>query len=544
MQMKPHIFMSYSRREVGFIDDLTHRLEKEGFKVWLDYRSLVPGTPWAGQITKGLDEAEVILLVVSKESIASKYVELEWRRVLQETEKRVILVIFEAVDLPRELEVFEWVDFRGDYESALKELTERIHSSSEKKSTVPEKGFKVPAVVWWSSAVSVVTAILSLYAWWTILLPWLLVPLPYRIFKRDFNYKQVQTALWMLPIGIFAKVMNDVAMSTNTDTVRQIPPVIPFLLTLIFCPWLSFLLRSNGMQRWGKPSAIKVAFANLHRPNNPRPTPIPFFIDHAPEDLPFANDLRKTLVKYGHSQAADIKSAKAVLALLSSYKTDTEADPEGQVVYPVLVQTANPSEKLSKIQWIDLRAGLANADAIAQLLPDPAELLKSLGVRPAGNQLVLPAVINAAVNFLVMFMVFLFGGFILDNLSNNPPPLFLFFEVILLGLIAFLIYRTVQALIRRRGRQASFMGSFFSYIGLGILYIPLYGLVWVDLFVRFGENVPDAIMNRVGVDVRVSLLMTMLAYMYLIGGLILGGYAWLRLRDLRRWFPAKAKRDS
>jgi len=109
--MKPNIFMSYSRREVGFIDDLTHRLEKEGFKVWLDYRSLVPGTPWAGQINKGLDESEVILLVVSKESIASKYVELEWRRVLKET-KRIILVIFEAVDLPKELERYEWVDFR------------------------------------------------------------------------------------------------------------------------------------------------------------------------------------------------------------------------------------------------------------------------------------------------------------------------------------------------------------------------------------------------------------------------------------------------
>ena len=72
--MKPNIFMSYSRREVGFVDDLTQRLEKDGFKVWLDYRSLVPGTPWAGQIEQGLAESEVILLVVSKSSMASKYV--------------------------------------------------------------------------------------------------------------------------------------------------------------------------------------------------------------------------------------------------------------------------------------------------------------------------------------------------------------------------------------------------------------------------------------------------------------------------------------
>ena len=62
--MKPNIFMSYSRREVGFVDQLTSRLEKEGFRAWLDYRSLVPGSPWKEQIERGLDESEVILLVV------------------------------------------------------------------------------------------------------------------------------------------------------------------------------------------------------------------------------------------------------------------------------------------------------------------------------------------------------------------------------------------------------------------------------------------------------------------------------------------------
>src|SRR5262245_935731 len=126
--MKPNIFMSYSRREVGFVDDLTDRLEKEGYKVWLDYRSLVPGTPWVEQINRGVDEAQVILLVVSKAAIASRYVELEWQRVLTETNKRIILLIFEAVDLPPELEKFEWVDFRGNYEAGIKELIGQINS--------------------------------------------------------------------------------------------------------------------------------------------------------------------------------------------------------------------------------------------------------------------------------------------------------------------------------------------------------------------------------------------------------------------------------
>ena len=64
--MNPNIFMSYSRREVPFVNYLVDDLEDQGFNVWLDYRSLIPGTPWAEQIDKGIAESEVILLVVSR----------------------------------------------------------------------------------------------------------------------------------------------------------------------------------------------------------------------------------------------------------------------------------------------------------------------------------------------------------------------------------------------------------------------------------------------------------------------------------------------
>ncbi|MDP1615355.1 MAG: toll/interleukin-1 receptor domain-containing protein, partial [Methylococcales bacterium] len=79
--MTKNIFISYSRREVGFVDGLADHLEKEQFDVWLDYRSLVPGKPWKEQIDQGIANSEIILLVVSKASIASQNVEMEWRQV-------------------------------------------------------------------------------------------------------------------------------------------------------------------------------------------------------------------------------------------------------------------------------------------------------------------------------------------------------------------------------------------------------------------------------------------------------------------------------
>jgi len=198
--MTPNIFMSYSRRETGFVDDLTHRLEKAGFNVWLDYRRLIPGTPWAGQIQKGLQEAEVVLLVVSKDSIASQYVELEWRHVLNEKNKRIILVIFEAVKLPDELKKYEWVDFRGSYEAGIKELISQLNQPIQETQAPPESGFKAPFIVWVSILLSAIAGVYSLLSFWSVLLPLILIPLAWQVYKRNYNFSRVQTALWMSPL--------------------------------------------------------------------------------------------------------------------------------------------------------------------------------------------------------------------------------------------------------------------------------------------------------------------------------------------------------
>src|SRR5215204_4247290 len=133
--MTKNIFISYSRRELGFVDDLVSRLEDESYHVWLDYRALIPGSPWNVQIDKGLKEADTVLLVVSKAALASEYVALEWQHFLK-TKQRFILLIFEAVDLPKELEQFEWVDFRGSYKAGLDELLSQLKQPIREEHTV------------------------------------------------------------------------------------------------------------------------------------------------------------------------------------------------------------------------------------------------------------------------------------------------------------------------------------------------------------------------------------------------------------------------
>jgi hypothetical protein len=522
--MKPNVFISYSRREVGFVDDLASKLQKGGFKVWLDYRNLIPGEPWEDQINKGLDEAQVVLLVVSKTSIDSHNVELEWMHALNQGDKRIILVIFEAVKLPAELEKYEWVDFRGNYKKAVQRLIERLQSPVQKDGPVPMRGVKVPSVVWWSIAASALLGVMSLFAFWTLLLPLLLIPLPFRIMKRNFNFAYIQAALWFLPLGIIYTNLNIPESGPTNDLIMT-----AFGIAFLGGVFLLFLIRSQGMQRWGKPEATMPRFANPYQPNNPNPRPVPFYIDCAPPDQRITASLAGVLTKYKHPQVQDMQSAEAIFVLISPYKTDTDADPEKKVVFPVLVQTAEPSEKLSKIQWIDFRRGLRNLDAIAQLLPDPALLLSALGVRPTGKQVVLPPIITWMSYLVIMAMTFAVGGFISDFFTFISADLGLgtfLFQLLCLGIALWLGIRMVSALRGRRGRLASVVGSVSAYVGFGIALASL------------AYSNPGSLEANSTIPVTFSALLV-----YGGGGIILLVLALTVWRaDYQRWLPWTAPR--
>lgn len=534
--MTKNIFMSYSRREVGFIDDLVRNLEQTGYDVWLDYCSLVPGRPWQDQIYEGIHNADVILLVVSKASLSSQNVEVEWRRVIEQN-KRVILLVFEAVDLPTELEKFEWVDFRGSYKAGLKELLSQLEQPVVEEHPVPETGFKVPMIVWAAAILSVIVAIYSLSAFWTLFIPWLLFLLPYRIFKRNFNFTQVQAALLILPVALFMTGM------TITDEVKLNSVTSAFCVSLPLIGILVFILRSPAMQRWGKEQATMPRFANPYVPNNPNPRPVSFFVDHAPEDRKVANEMIDVLKKYGHVQTAQLPDAESVLVLLSRYKNNSSADPEKQVVFPVILQTNRDiSKDLSKVQWVDLRPGVRKLDAIAQLLPEPAKLLKALGNRPRGNQLVLPAPIMAMMYFLVVLGIFALGSFFqfffglaASNISSDTfgnafgPALFPFLFILLF--IGILLFSMARSLVQRRGRLASFRNFTIALAVLGVLLLGE---------VILGANVFDTLAaHEPNINEFASNVTLFPFLIYVIGGLIMAIFLFTRRKDILLWFPAK-----
>jgi hypothetical protein len=379
-------------------------------------------------------------------------------------------------------------------------------------------------------AVSAVVALLSLSEIWTIFIPWILVPLPYRIYKRNFNFTEVQTSLWALPIASLLSV-----------TVYEDPSLDAVVWAgLIFGLILLFILRSPAMQRWGKPQAIIPKYVNPHDPKIQNPAPTPFYVDYAFQDRVIAEDLIGTLKKYGHPQTDNIQDAKAVLVLISQFKSDTEAVPTQQVVFPMLIQTNdNITDKLSNLQWIDYRPGVRGLETIAQLLPNPKELLKALGMRPVSNQKVYPPLITSIYFFIILLSVlnigasidYIFSSDAMYNASDQSYVTTIIGFVVNMILFCGLAYFMVRGLTSRKGVFSSFRSILVGIFLLGILLLV--------------QSILDANilqeMENAGFDTsELGISFANLSYLVYFLGIFAIGFVFLRnRRDAKQWFPAK-----
>ena len=111
------IFISYASGDRAKAQQLHAYLVQHSTEPWLDTENLLPGQDWKMEISKALDETNLILLCLSKTSVTREgYVQKEMRlaldRALEMPQGEIFLVParFEEVDLPYSLRDYQWVD--------------------------------------------------------------------------------------------------------------------------------------------------------------------------------------------------------------------------------------------------------------------------------------------------------------------------------------------------------------------------------------------------------------------------------------------------
>ena len=141
------VFISHSSVDKKFVQRLAADLQREGIDAWFDQWDIHPGDRIPERLEEGLSEAEVLVLVLSPDSVNSQWVEYErqaWLVMQIEEEKRakeesrpparrLIPVLYRDCQKPAFLQPIHYVKITDqEYEGGFKQLVNAIMRVSEK----------------------------------------------------------------------------------------------------------------------------------------------------------------------------------------------------------------------------------------------------------------------------------------------------------------------------------------------------------------------------------------------------------------------------
>lgn len=131
------VFLSYSRSDSQVVDKIAKDLQREGIEIWFDRQDIKPGQNWKEQIEKALNDASFLIVFISKNSLQSRAVQLEYRAAFENQKRtggtRLIPILLEKVELPEFLSTIQYIDFTESYYQGMQKLLNTLHTSSGPK---------------------------------------------------------------------------------------------------------------------------------------------------------------------------------------------------------------------------------------------------------------------------------------------------------------------------------------------------------------------------------------------------------------------------
>jgi hypothetical protein len=128
------IFISYSHRDSEVVNAIAGRLRADGHETWIDSLQLQPGDNIAQRIQEGLDQADAIIFVISRNSLHSEWVQREFAAIalqqISKRQQRIIPVRLDECEVPSYLADRLYIDFAGDFAQGLNRLSDAFKVAS------------------------------------------------------------------------------------------------------------------------------------------------------------------------------------------------------------------------------------------------------------------------------------------------------------------------------------------------------------------------------------------------------------------------------
>jgi hypothetical protein len=117
------VFISHSSVDKPFARKLITSLEKEGHTCWIDEKEIKVGERIVGKIQEGLESSEYLALLLSKQSVQSKWVEEEWVTQywgqVNSGKVKLLPLLIEECKIPNILQGIKYADFTKGYDIGL-----------------------------------------------------------------------------------------------------------------------------------------------------------------------------------------------------------------------------------------------------------------------------------------------------------------------------------------------------------------------------------------------------------------------------------------
>lgn len=133
MTKVPQVFISHSSQDKQRVRKLADDLMREGISVWVDEAEIMIGDSILEKINQALLYSDVVLALLSKNSIRSNWVQKEietaFAKNLEGAKSLIIPVLLDSLkpdEIPPAIRDVKWVDLSTDYEKGLNELTRTL----------------------------------------------------------------------------------------------------------------------------------------------------------------------------------------------------------------------------------------------------------------------------------------------------------------------------------------------------------------------------------------------------------------------------------
>ncbi len=119
------VFLSYAHQDKDVARQIKQAFSEAGISAWTAHDDIPAGDSWVPAIQKALQEADVMIVIFSEDSLRSTSMAAEWGYFIRQN-KFIVPVRVNNIRMPYQLARYTFIDATQDVESALPELIQTV----------------------------------------------------------------------------------------------------------------------------------------------------------------------------------------------------------------------------------------------------------------------------------------------------------------------------------------------------------------------------------------------------------------------------------